>query len=71
MVSVQPGSTLLAFTDGLVERRGESIDAGLERLRSYVGSNRASLDVLLTRVLDELSHDTPDDTAIAAVRWNT
>jgi hypothetical protein len=70
MVSVHPGSTLLAFTDGLVERRGESIDVGLERLRSYAGSNHASLDVLLTRVLDELSHDTPDDTAIAAIRWN-
>lgn len=26
------GSTLLAFTDGLVERRGEDIDDGMRRL---------------------------------------
>jgi serine phosphatase RsbU (regulator of sigma subunit)/anti-sigma regulatory factor (Ser/Thr protein kinase) len=28
------GSTLLLYTDGLVERRGESIDEGLDRLRA-------------------------------------
>src|SRR5579884_3904324 len=38
-VSAPPGATLLAFTDGLVERRGESIEVGLERLRSHVNSN--------------------------------
>ena len=32
-VSTPPAATLLAFTDGLVERRGESIDTGLERLQ--------------------------------------
>jgi hypothetical protein len=52
-----------------VERRGESIDVGLERLRARAGSNHASLEQLLTRVLDEVRDDTPDDTAIAAVRW--
>ena len=32
-----PGQTLLMFTDGLVERPGELLDAGLERLASAVG----------------------------------
>jgi PAS domain S-box-containing protein len=27
-----PGSTVVLYTDGLIERRGESLDAGLERL---------------------------------------
>jgi len=31
-VAMAPGSTLLAFTDGLIERRGEDIDRGFERL---------------------------------------
>jgi hypothetical protein len=69
-ISVAPGATLLAFTDGLVERRGESIDVGLGRLREHATSNHATLDELLTRVVSNLRHDGPeDDTAIAGIRW--
>jgi serine phosphatase RsbU (regulator of sigma subunit) len=69
-IAVPPGATLLAFTDGLVERRGESIDAGLGRLRQYATSNNATLDDLLTRVVSSLRHDgSDDDTAIAGIRW--
>jgi hypothetical protein len=35
-VPLSPGSVLVGYTDGLIERRGESIDVGLERLRSSV-----------------------------------
>jgi serine phosphatase RsbU (regulator of sigma subunit) len=69
-VSVAPGATLLAFTDGLVERRGESIDVGLGRLREQATSNHATLEELLTRVVSNLRHDgSEDDTAIAGIRW--
>jgi serine phosphatase RsbU (regulator of sigma subunit) len=69
-VPVDPGATLLAFTDGLVERRGESIDVGLGRLREHATSNHATLDELLTRVVSNLRHDgAEDDTAIAGIRW--
>jgi serine phosphatase RsbU (regulator of sigma subunit)/anti-sigma regulatory factor (Ser/Thr protein kinase) len=33
-VSMSPGTSVLLYTDGLIERRGESLDTGLERLRS-------------------------------------
>jgi serine phosphatase RsbU (regulator of sigma subunit) len=69
-VAVPPGATLLAFTDGLVERRGESIDVGLGRLRDDATSNHATLDELLTRVVSNLRQDgSDDDTAIAGIRW--
>jgi Stage II sporulation protein E (SpoIIE) len=68
-VSAPPGATLLAFTDGLVERRGESIEVGLERLRAAVASNHAELDQMVGRILDDLRDDAPDDTAVAAIRW--
>ena len=32
--TLSEGSTLVLYTDGLVERRGESLDVGLERLRA-------------------------------------
>jgi serine phosphatase RsbU (regulator of sigma subunit) len=69
-VSTPRAATLLAFTDGLVERRGESIDAGLERLQQAATANHCGLDALLSRVLEEMRHDGgDDDTAIAGLRW--
>jgi serine phosphatase RsbU (regulator of sigma subunit) len=71
-VSVSKGATLLAFTDGLVERKHESIDQGLARLRSAAAGNGTPLPELLDRVLGEL-HNPPaqDDTAIVGLRWTT
>jgi Stage II sporulation protein E (SpoIIE) len=68
-VMAPPGATLLAFTDGLVERRGESIETGLERLRAAAGSDQVPLDQLLTRVLAQLHGDAADDTAVAGIQW--
>ncbi len=69
-IDTPPAATLLAFTDGLVERRGESIDAGLARLQRAVSTNHVALDDLLGRLIDDLRRDgADDDTAIAALRW--
>jgi serine phosphatase RsbU (regulator of sigma subunit) len=68
-VAAPPGATLLAFTDGLVERRGESIEVGLDRLRSVVGSNHRGLEQLMEHVVADMRDNQIDDTAIAAIRW--
>jgi len=35
-IALAPGNVAVFYTDGLVERRGESLDVGLERLRNVV-----------------------------------
>ena len=63
-------STLLAFTDGLVERRGESLDVGLERLRQAIPGDGRPLDDLLTTVIETMTvESTDDDIAVLALRW--
>jgi serine phosphatase RsbU (regulator of sigma subunit) len=67
---LEPGSTLLLYTDGLVEQRGESIDVGLERLRGVVANAPAAPEALCRRLVDSLIDGTPeDDVALLAVRW--
>jgi serine phosphatase RsbU (regulator of sigma subunit) len=59
-VDFEPGSLMAFYTDGLVERRGEAIDLGLERLCDVVSSDRP--DAVARDVLHELVGDsTPDD----------
>jgi serine phosphatase RsbU (regulator of sigma subunit) len=71
-VSVPPGATLLAFTDGLVERRGEILDAGLGRLQQAARGGNGLLDDLLTKVIADLSNnDSEDDIAILGLRWTS
>ncbi|MGW0658917.1 SpoIIE family protein phosphatase [Streptodolium elevatio] len=63
-----PGPVLLLYTDGLVERRGEDIDASLARLTALRLPRDASLDVLVDTILDELGSGAEDDIALMASR---
>ena len=69
-VRLEPGSTVLLYTDGLVEKRGEPLDVGLERLREVAaGAPVNPLGDLCERVLDALVKEAPgDDVALLAVR---
>ncbi|WP_121745210.1 SpoIIE family protein phosphatase [Streptomyces sp. E2N166] len=66
---IPPHSTLLLYTDGLIERRGESLDAGMERLRRRASDlAREPLDVFCDELLIGLGADNDDDIAVLAVR---
>ncbi|RBY81468.1 histidine kinase [Blastococcus sp. TF02-09] len=64
------GSTVLLYTDGLVERRSSDLDAGLQRLRAAVGDLAGStLDELCDGVIERLVEGRPeDDVALVAIR---
>ncbi|MFD4639059.1 PP2C family protein-serine/threonine phosphatase [Lentzea sp. NPDC058436] len=67
-VPVPPGSLVVLYTDGLVERRGQDLDAGLERLRGAVGP--MGPEAACTRIMAALVGDRPatDDVALVAIR---
>jgi anti-anti-sigma factor len=71
VVTLEPGSTLVLYTDGLVERRDRSIDDGLEALRGALAGAADDLDALCDdRILGILPPDAPaDDVAVLAVRF--
>jgi serine phosphatase RsbU (regulator of sigma subunit) len=65
------GSTLLLYTDGLVERRRESIQLGLDRLaREAVAQEGADVDDLCDNLLSSLidTDHVGDDVALLAMR---
>ncbi len=68
--TVPSRSTMIAFTDGLIERRGESIDVGLQRLQDATRGDHSSLEDLLTKVITLVGDDaSEDDIAILGMRW--
>jgi serine phosphatase RsbU (regulator of sigma subunit) len=72
-VRVSGPATLLAFTDGAVERRGEVIDTGLERLRSAAAAAAAQpLETVLDRLMAmPTDNGGRDDTVILGLRWTS
>ncbi|WNV76843.1 GAF domain-containing SpoIIE family protein phosphatase [Geodermatophilus sp. DSM 44513] len=64
------GSTLLLYTDGLVERRWETLDDGLSRLLSTIEQHaHEDLDAFCDAILSKMLPDAnDDDVAILAVR---
>ncbi|MFG3490452.1 PP2C family protein-serine/threonine phosphatase [Streptomyces sp. NPDC047972] len=66
---LDPGDTLLLFTDGLVERRGEDIDHSLARLASLRLPRDPGPDRVVEEVLGRLgAHSAEDDVAVLAAR---
>lgn len=57
------------ITDGLIERRGESLDDAMTRLRRHTTTQaQAPLDVFCDELMLKFGADTTDDTAPLALR---
>jgi serine phosphatase RsbU (regulator of sigma subunit) len=71
-VTMAAGDVLIAYTDGLVERRGEMLDVGMKRLQEAVSRDSSSLDDMLSGIVTGLSEGTPaDDIALIGLKWLT
>jgi len=67
---LEPGSTIVLYTDGLVEERGVSIDQGLEALRLAASQDPCHPDELCDRLVDAMLaiHTPNDDIAVLVLR---
>ena len=65
---LRPGSILVLYTDGLVERRDESLDRGLERLADTAArATGESLEDLSDALLDLVADERHDDVALLVI----
>jgi serine phosphatase RsbU (regulator of sigma subunit)/anti-sigma regulatory factor (Ser/Thr protein kinase) len=66
---LQPGTRVLFYTDGLIERRGEPIQLGLERLRRAMAEAPREVEAMCESVLGTLFADNAptDDVALLAL----
>ena len=68
VVELPAGSLLACYTDGLVERRGQPIDAGLDRLLSMLEAKDDAESACAAVMLHMGSTDVTDDIAILTMR---
>jgi PAS domain S-box-containing protein len=68
-VELEPGSTVILYTDGLVEERGVSIDAGLDALRR-AAEHQGDPEELCDHLVDSMLaiHPAHDDIAVLALQ---
>ena len=64
-IELTGAQTVLMYTDGLVERRGEDIDVGIARLAAAAAACvDQPLDELVDRLLGEMLPEAPDDDVV-------
>jgi serine phosphatase RsbU (regulator of sigma subunit) len=72
-VALPPRATLVAYTDGMIERRDQTIDAGIERLEASLAASHAgeTASALADRLIHEVAEVTAadDDIALLVLRF--
>jgi GAF domain-containing protein len=70
VVELRRGSTVLMFTDGLIERRSSDLDSGMALLRDAAAElSGLPLSELCDEIIERLVHGRPeDDVALVAIR---
>jgi len=71
--TIAPGSTLVMFTDGLVERRDQAWDVGFDRVAKLLSecSPAATADEIADHLVGMLEGERPDDVAVLVVNLGT
>jgi anti-sigma regulatory factor (Ser/Thr protein kinase) len=69
-VALEPGTVVLLYTDGIVERPGQSLAEGLDRLAEVAGTLGPDPQLLCEAILDRMLEGAPprDDVALVAMR---
>lgn len=67
-VELRAGDVLALFTDGLVERRGETLDDGLARLLAGAHDVDDDIDRYCNKLLDHIEPNRSDDTCLVVIR---
>jgi serine phosphatase RsbU (regulator of sigma subunit) len=63
------GDLVIAYTDGLVERRGETLDDGIVRLGELIDEvGEESVEEIADAILENLGKDATDDVALLVIR---
>jgi serine phosphatase RsbU (regulator of sigma subunit) len=65
VVDLPPGSTLVLYTDGLVEERGQGLDRGLEALRKALAEVQVPPEAVADHLLSRLGRDEGADDDVA------
>jgi anti-sigma regulatory factor (Ser/Thr protein kinase) len=60
-VSLAPGTRVLLYTDGLVERRGEDLDLGIETLMRHMAGMTGPVDGVPEELVAAMLPEGPDD----------
>ena len=68
-VMLERGTTVVLMTDGLLERRGVSVDEGMAALRMSMTADE-NLEVLCDRLVDSFGQGRDDDIALIAFGWS-
>lgn len=68
--AVPPGALLFLYSDGLVERRGEDIDDGIDELLALLDGLRGSAPrEIVDAAVETLAREAPDDVVALAIRF--